>query len=154
MVVESNFVIKGDLTNLAIGCKTQIQNNCTFHLGGYKWSGYQGKIEIGKNAVIGSNSVLIGAGPYGIIIGDNFDGGPGVVISSSKTKLESLHNHDFAKVIIGDNVTLYANVVVSPGATIGNNCVIGANSVVKGMIPDHSLAIGNPAVVVKSNIRK
>jgi acetyltransferase-like isoleucine patch superfamily enzyme len=38
---------------------------------------------------------------------------------------------------------------VLPGATIGRHVVIGANSVVRGEIPDNCIAAGNPAVVVK-----
>ena len=34
------------------------------------------------------------------------------------------------------------------GADIGRCCIIGANSVVKGTIPDYSIAVGAPARVV------
>jgi acetyltransferase-like isoleucine patch superfamily enzyme len=39
--------------------------------------------------------------------------------------------------------------VVLPGATIGRHVTIGANSVVTGTIPDFSVAVGNPARVIK-----
>ncbi|MBF0900795.1 MAG: sugar O-acetyltransferase, partial [Atopobium sp.] len=41
------------------------------------------------------------------------------------------------------------NVTVLPGVTIGNNCVIGANSLVTKDIPDNSLVVGSPAKVVR-----
>jgi len=41
------------------------------------------------------------------------------------------------------------NVVILPGITIGEFSIIGANSVVTKSIPDKSIAIGNPAKVVK-----
>jgi maltose O-acetyltransferase len=41
-------------------------------------------------------------------------------------------------------------VVVCPGVTIGVGAVIGANSVVTEDIPDHSVAVGSPAHVVKT----
>jgi acetyltransferase-like isoleucine patch superfamily enzyme len=50
---------------------------------------------------------------------------------------------------IGDNVWCGANVVVSSGVTIGERCVIGANSVVTRDVPPHSVAAGAPAAVVK-----
>jgi acetyltransferase-like isoleucine patch superfamily enzyme len=50
---------------------------------------------------------------------------------------------------IGDNVWCGANVVVTSGVTIGERCVIGANSVVTRDIPDHSLAAGAPAKVIR-----
>jgi serine acetyltransferase len=37
-----------------------------------------------------------------------------------------------------------------PNTTIGNNCVIGAGAVVRGVIPDNSVVIGNPGKVVMS----
>jgi len=42
------------------------------------------------------------------------------------------------------------NVIICPGVTIGENAVVGANSVVNDSIPDFSLAVGAPAKVVKS----
>jgi acetyltransferase-like isoleucine patch superfamily enzyme len=50
---------------------------------------------------------------------------------------------------IGDNVWCGANVVVTSGVTIGERCVIGANSVVTGDIPAFSVAVGAPARVVR-----
>jgi len=50
---------------------------------------------------------------------------------------------------IGDNVWCGANVVVTSGVTIGERCVIGANSVVTRDVPPYSIAAGAPAAVVK-----
>jgi len=50
---------------------------------------------------------------------------------------------------IGDNVWLGAHVVVTSGVTIGEHCVVGANSVVTKDIPPWSIAAGVPARVVK-----
>lgn len=50
---------------------------------------------------------------------------------------------------IGSHCHLGNNVVVVPGTSIGDGCIIGANSVVSGSIPDHSIAVGAPARVVK-----
>lgn len=51
---------------------------------------------------------------------------------------------------IGDNVSLGANVVIIGGVEIGNNVSIGAGSVVVKDIPDNSVAVGNPAKVIKT----
>jgi acetyltransferase-like isoleucine patch superfamily enzyme len=51
---------------------------------------------------------------------------------------------------IGDNVWLGANVVVTSGVTIGERCVIGANSVVTHDIPAFSIAAGAPAKVLRT----
>ena len=50
---------------------------------------------------------------------------------------------------IGANVWCGAHVVVTSGVTIGERCVIGANSVVTTDIPSHSIAAGAPARVLR-----
>jgi acetyltransferase-like isoleucine patch superfamily enzyme len=50
---------------------------------------------------------------------------------------------------IGDNVWCGAGVVVTSGVTIGERCVIGANSVVTSDIPAYSVAAGVPARVLR-----
>lgn len=51
---------------------------------------------------------------------------------------------------IGDNVWCGANVVVTSGVTIGERCVIGANSVVTTDLPPFSIAAGAPAKVLRT----
>jgi acetyltransferase-like isoleucine patch superfamily enzyme len=51
---------------------------------------------------------------------------------------------------VGDNVWCGAHVVITSGVTIGERCVIGANSVVTGDLPPHSIAAGAPAKVLKT----
>lgn len=55
-------------------------------------------------------------------------------------------------VTIGNHVWLGPHVAVLSGASIGNGSVIGYRSVVKGVIPEHSIAVGIPAKVTKSDI--
>jgi acetyltransferase-like isoleucine patch superfamily enzyme len=50
---------------------------------------------------------------------------------------------------IGDNVWLGANVVVTSGVTIGERCVVGANSVVTRDLPPRTIAAGAPARVLR-----
>ena len=50
---------------------------------------------------------------------------------------------------VGDNVWCGANVVVASGVTIGERCVIGANSVVTEDVPAFSVAAGAPARVLR-----
>ena len=58
---------------------------------------------------------------------------------------------EFAKPItVGNNVWFGGNVCVMPGVTIGDNCVIGAGSVVTKDIPSDSVAVGNPCKVLKT----
>ena len=50
---------------------------------------------------------------------------------------------------IGSNTHLNTNVIVLAGVTIGQHCQIGAGAVVTKDIPPYSVAVGNPARVVK-----
>ena len=51
---------------------------------------------------------------------------------------------------VGDNVWCGANVVITSGVTIGERCVIGANSVVTTDLPPFSIAAGAPARVLRT----
>lgn len=50
---------------------------------------------------------------------------------------------------IGNKVWIGENVVILAGAEIGDGCIIGANAVVKGYIPDRTIAAGAPARIIK-----
>jgi acetyltransferase-like isoleucine patch superfamily enzyme len=56
----------------------------------------------------------------------------------------------FTRVQIGHNCWLGTNTVVM--ADIGDNCIIGAGSVVTKPVPDHSVAVGNPARAIRTSI--
>lgn len=51
---------------------------------------------------------------------------------------------------IGNDCWLGANVVVCPGVSVGDNCVIGAGSVIVKDIPSNSFAAGNPCKVIRA----
>lgn len=55
-----------------------------------------------------------------------------------------------APVWIGHDVWLGRAAIVLPGVRIGHGSVIGAGSVVTKDVPDHSVAVGSPARVVRS----
>lgn len=53
-------------------------------------------------------------------------------------------------ITIGNNVWIGGSVTVLPGVTIGDNCTIGAGSVVVHDIPANSVAVGNPCKVIRT----
>ena len=53
------------------------------------------------------------------------------------------------QITVMDNVWIGANSVITAGVTIGKHAVIGAGSVVTKDIPEYSVAVGNPAKVIK-----
>ena len=50
---------------------------------------------------------------------------------------------------IGAGSWLGAHAVILPGADLGRNVVVAANSVVRGAVPDFSVVAGVPAKVVR-----
>jgi len=108
-----------------------------------------------------------------IIIGDNFGGSGITLLAAIKIKIgnnvmigaysmildNDFHNSDPNKrqdrtdclarpVVIEDNVFIGTNCTILKGITIGENSVIGANSVVINSMPKNSIAIGNPCKLV------
>lgn len=62
---------------------------------------------------------------------------------------EELQNADvFGKIKIGNNVFIGNNCTILPNTEIGDNCIVGAGSVIRGKFSDNSVIIGNPAKVV------
>lgn len=60
--------------------------------------------------------------------------------------------HFIKPIIVGKNSFIGARVTLLPGTEIGENCIIGAGSVVKGKIPNNSIVIGNPAKIIGNTL--
>ena len=56
----------------------------------------------------------------------------------------------FGKITVGNNVFIGMNCIILLNTTIGDNCIIGAGSVVRGHFPENSVIVGNPAKVVSN----
>jgi hypothetical protein len=56
-----------------------------------------------------------------------------------------------APVTIGNNVWLLARSIILPGVKIGNNIIIGNNSLVNIDVPDGAFCAGIPAKIIKAN---
>lgn len=93
-----------------------------------------------KEIVIGDN-VLFAAN---VFISDGFHGYNRIDIPYKDQAMSNLE-----PVVIGEGCWIGQNVVIMPGVTIGKFAIIGANSVVNKEIPEYSIAVGNPARVIK-----
>jgi maltose O-acetyltransferase len=104
----------------------------------------------GENVYFNVNCVVLDT--MKITIGDNVFFGPNAHIYTATHPLNAIERRTVESskpVTIGNDCWIGGNVVICPGVTIGNNCVVGAGSVVTRDIPDHSLAVGNPATVIR-----
>ena len=122
---------------------------------------YGENIHLGNNVEINMNCVFLDCNK--ITVGDNTGIGPNVQIYAvthpvnPKERLSEDEHQGFsfwrtytAPVTIGSNVWIGGGSVILPGVTIGDNTTIGAGSVVTKSIPANSLAVGNPARVIKT----
>ena len=128
----------------------------------FMWKG----VEIGRGGCYGVNSaVKIGKG-VGIFedtiinpsepveIGDYCGIGAEVMIWTHGAWLDITQGFpsDFGSVKIGNNVWLPARSIVLPNVTIGNDVVIGINSIINRSLPDGCFAAGSPCKVIKENV--
>lgn len=108
-------------------------------------------IVLGENVFVNYNCVMLDAG-Y-IRIGRNTKVGPCCQFYTPQHPIDYMERREPKEtaypITIGEDCWLGGGVVVCPGVTIGNRCVIAAGSVVVKDIPDDSLAAGCPAIVKK-----
>lgn len=148
----------GGSKRIAIGNNTIIQSHCV--LGCWEEYGNQSfvpSIIIGDYCNIGEYShitacdkITIGNGLLTgrfVYIGDNSHGG----LSDSESKVPPINRKLQSKgeILIGNNVWIGDKATILGGITLGDNVIIGANSVVTHDIPSNSMAAGSPAKVIK-----
>jgi acetyltransferase-like isoleucine patch superfamily enzyme len=137
----------------------------------------EGRLEIGANTLFepnvwitapGAARIRIGGGSFlnlGVMvaaaelveIGEHCMLANGCFVSDSSHRYEDPHRpvpwQGFTSkgpTRVGDNVWCGAGVVITSGVTVGERCVIGANSVVTTDIPAFSIAAGAPARVLRT----
>lgn len=90
------------------------------------------RISIGKNCLIAAGVNILDANGHELL-------------SNNRPNGKADNPKD---IIIKDNVWIGLNAIILKGTIIGNNCVVGANSVVKGVFDDNTLIQGNPAIAI------
>lgn len=111
---------------------------------------YGYNIHCGTNVYFNVNCVVLDV--MKVSIGSNVFFAPAVQLYTATHPLDAVERRsaEFAKPItIGDDCWIGGGSIICPGVTIGSRCVIGAGSVVTKNIPDDSLAVGNPARVIR-----
>jgi len=135
-----------------------LDNRHTSIKGKLKCFGYNeihstGQLRIGQNLSINHFSRIICLDE--ITIGDNVNIAEHVAILDHDHNYQLVDN-DFqlngyitAPIKIGNNVWIADKCTVLKGVEIGNNVIIGANSVVTKSLPSNCIAVGAPAKVIK-----
>jgi acetyltransferase-like isoleucine patch superfamily enzyme len=137
--------------SIEVGDRTVLQRGGWLYCVGV--DGIPASLAIGKGCVFGYNNHITSV--RDVVIGDF------VLTANNVYIADNLHEYaDVSRPIIqqpvrfkkpvsiGDGCWIGENVSII-GASIGKNCVIGANAVVTHDIPDYSVAVGIPAVVIR-----
>jgi UDP-2-acetamido-3-amino-2,3-dideoxy-glucuronate N-acetyltransferase len=120
--------------------RARIGENCILSKGVY----------VDFDVVIGSRVKLQnGVNVYhGVIIEDDVFVGPGVVFTNDLFPRALIWSDDrVVKTLVKKGASIGANSTIICGATIGENAMVGAGSVVTKDVPDHALVFGNPAKI-------
>jgi len=114
-------------------------------------TGPNSNVKIGDNVGIFERTIINPSEP--VEIGDNVGIGGEVMIWTHGAWLDILKGFpaDFGPVKIGNDVWLPARSIVLPNVTIGDNTVIGINSIINRDLPDGCFAAGSPCKVIKEN---
>lgn len=128
IIRNSVIEIIGDNCHLKISEGCHIGGNCYFSIKDCT------TLSIGSNVSLSRNTKIMTSDGHPIFQN-------GIRINNSKN------------ISIGNNVWIADNVTILKGVQIGENCVVGINSTVTKDVPKNSIAAGNPAIIIKENIR-
>lgn len=131
---------------MVFGSKLRVHTGC-------RLSATSGAIlAIGDNTALNYNCILVAR--KSITIGTDCTFGPNVIVFD--------HDHDFRgsavmngdafkekEITIGNNVWIGANAIILKGATIGDNAVVAAGTVVTGNIPANSIGFNKKEITIK-----
>ena len=96
------------------------------------------KIRLGKNVWFPH--------PHNIVIGEKTVIGDDCIIYHDVTFGQNKGLYP----VIGNEVIIYTGAKIIGGITVGNNVVIGANSVVTKNVPDNAIVAGAPAKIIRN----
>lgn len=108
-------------------------------------------LKVGKNFSMQQECIIDESHCWLITIGDDVTLAPRVhILAHDASTKRHLGYTKIGLVSIGDKTFIGAGTIIMPNTKIGNNCIIGAGSLVTKDIPDNSIAVGVPARVINS----
>lgn len=147
-----SFHVKVGLLVRRFLCRKMI-TSCGDNVNIDKYAKFNRSLNIGNNSGIGYRCQV---GPS-TIIGEDVMMGPEVVVYTRNHATDRVDIpmckqgfKDIEPVFIGNDVWIGRRVIILPGVTIGDGCILGAGSVIAKDIPAYSVVIGNPAKIIKN----
>jgi acetyltransferase-like isoleucine patch superfamily enzyme len=110
--------------------------------------------DIPYSAIIEGSVLLDKLYPRGIHIGENTLVAGGVTILSHDHCKRVNNNQPFLiDTFIGRNCFIAVGAIILPGVKIGDEVIVGAGAVVTKDVPSNSVVAGNPARIIRENIK-
>ena len=136
MTVGDEVFLSRNVLLVAKGGEIHVGARCSLGPNAIVHSLGRGRIAIGRCTAIAANCYLIAGGNY----------------RNDRTDVPMIDQGQMEEqgIAVGDDVWLAVGVVVTDGARIGTGSIVGAQSLVRGEIPDYSVAFGVPATVRRS----
>lgn len=106
-------------------------------------------VDIGNMCNINRKAKIDGVNPKGVHIGDFVRVSQNALILAH----DGYRDGSYLDTYIGNHVNIGWGAVINPGLHIGNHVIVGANAVVTKDVPDGCIVAGNPAKIIKINIK-
>ena len=106
------------------------------------------RVKLGKNVFANHGLTVMSVGS--VTIDDGAMLGPEVGLFTVNHEPKNIRVIKTGEIHIKKNAWIGARVNILPGVTIGENAIVGTGSVVTHDVPDNSVAVGNPARVIKT----
>lgn len=105
-----------------------------------------GDIVLGDSSHMARGCWLLSDEGDRIVIGERTRIGSNVTMVTSNAKTHQIFHTSGQRskgdIVIGDDCWIGVNVYIREGVTVGNNCVLGANSIVTKNVPDNTIVVG------------
>ncbi|MEW5894172.1 MAG: acyltransferase [Candidatus Omnitrophota bacterium] len=139
-IIMGSHVHFSDGVNLIVGGK--VYDDPILTIGDNSYIGYRNIISCFKSVTIGNNCLLA----EGVKIYDNVSH---PLDPEARRRREPPTKENVSPVVIEDDVWIGSDCIILKGVRVGRGSVIGAGSVVTNDVPPFTVAVGNPAKVIK-----
>jgi len=136
------------INNVIIGDHVKIAKRCSL------FGGPDNPLEIGAHSYIGMNSIINGFATK-VIIGNHVSIAQNVNIMAdsgpnASLEMQKVFPLEKGAINIGNHSWIGASSIIMPRVTLGEFCIVAANSFINKPFPSYSIIGGNPAKLIRS----